>query len=255
MLIYIFYICVFLFVFFFEKSVRYMINNYLFEQDLKMLLETNSTIDFMTFQKNRYQKSSRVLLLLLFYPLLNFNLFYGIFIVALSFHYYKKSYFEIKRRFNKDLSLVRYQFPIYLRQIQILLYTNNVLNALIISKEYAPEIIVSELNILIDSLSKNPNNIQAFKNFMSQFKISEVDRAMKLLYRTYIVDKDESSKQLTRMISSTTKWIRQERLERQENSIKSYEWLGIVPLFGVTVVFLVIMAALLNNLFGKGGSL
>lgn len=255
MLIYIFYIIMFFFLFFFEKSLRHMINNYLFEQDLKLLLETNSTSDFSAFQEKRYHKSSRVLLLLVFFPLLKFNLFYGIFVVALSFHYYKKPYLDLKRKFKKDLSLVRYQFPIYLRQIQILLYTNNVLNALILSKEYAPEIIVSELNLLIESLSKNPNNIQAFKDFMSQFKISEVDRAMKLLYRTYIVDKDESSKQLTRMISSTTKWIRQERLERQEGSIKSYEWLGIVPLFGVTIVFLVIMAALLNNLFGKGGSL
>ena len=34
-----------------------------------------------------------------------------------------------------------------------------------------------------------------------------------------------------------------------------WTWVGIIPLFGVTIIFLVMMASLINSLFGKGVSL
>lgn len=154
--------------------------------------------------------------------------------------------------YQEDLNFVKYQFPIWLRQIQILLHNNNVINSLILSLPLAPPIIKNDLKELIETLSISPNNFAAFADFMDSFKISEVNRAMKLLYRCYIVDKDESYKQLNRMIASTTKWIRQERMTRQENKLTYFEWIGIIPLMGVTFVFLVIMASLLTNLFREG---
>lgn len=249
---YLFYIVVIISVLMFEKSLKYLFITYLYEEDLKLYLSYESDLTLEVFQADRYRRAGQILVTLLVSPLINFNIYFMIGVSLLSVYIYKKPYIKLKRDFERNLSLVRYQFPIYLRQIQILLYSNNVLNALIISKELAPTIIIKELEILIDALVSDPNNIQAFINFMSQYKISEIDRAMKLLYRTYIVDKDESSKQLTRMISSTTKWIRYERVARQDGNIKSLEWIGIIPLFGVTIVFLVIMASLITNLFGKG---
>lgn len=250
MMSYIFYFVFIISVLLLEKSIQSFALKYAYEQDLLILLDK---VSLEQFQKQRYIKTSRVLLMLLLFPLLKFNMYYFFIVLGVAFFEYKRPYLNLKAQFNKNLSLVRYQFPIWLRQIQILLYTNNVLNALKISLEAAPKIIHADLEILISILKRNPNELSAFTDFMSDYKISEIDRAMKLLYRTYMIEQDDTSKQLNRMIATTTKWIRFERLKRHEDNLKFYEWIGIIPLFGVTLVFLVIMASLLTNLFGKGG--
>lgn len=242
-----------LLLFLFEKSISNFFITYVYESDLKLYLSYKEKLDLKAFQERRYISSSKILFFIIFFPILKFNLYYLAFIVGLTYFVYKKPYLEIKREFKQNLALVRYQFPIWLRQIQILLHNNNVINSLILSKDYAPDIIKQDLEMLILQLSESPNNVNVFIGFMDQFNISEINRAMKLLYRCYIVDKNESSKQLNRLIATTTKWIRQERLERQEDKLSFYEWVGIIPLLGVSVVFLIMMASLLANIFGKGG--
>ncbi len=249
MMTFIAFIVILLIILLLEKSLKSFMLSYAYEDDIHILVSPD---DFENFQEKRYHNASRVLLLLLVLPFLDFNKVLFILICFVSFYEYKRSYLKLKTDFKNELSLIRYQFPIWLRQIQILLYSNNVLNALILSMDSAPLIIKEELNKLVSSLQERPNDLSAFTNFMSDYKISEVDRAMKLLYRTYLIDQEDTSKQLNRMVASTTKWIRFERQEKQKSSLKVYEWIGIIPLFGVTLVFLVIMASLLNNLGGKG---
>lgn len=239
-------------VFLFEKSIRNFFISYVYENDLVKYLNFDNKIDLETFQVNRYSKSGKNLILLVLLPLFNFNLYLLFFILALTYITYKRPYWKHKKMYEQNLALVRYQFPIWLRQIQILLHNNNVINSLINSQETAPTIIKKDLKLLINVLNESPNDINAFIQFMDYFKISEINRAMKLLYRCYLIDKNESSKQLNRMIASTTKWIRQERLQRQKDNLSYFEWIGIIPLFGVTIIFLVIMANLIINLFGKG---
>ncbi len=242
-----------LFLFLFEKSIRNFFTTYVYERDLELYLNYKESRDLKEFQEKRYNSSSKILFFIIFFPILKFNRYFLALIIALTAYTYKKPYLKIKKEYTESLALVRYQFPIWLRQIQILLHNNNVINSLIISKEFAPDIIKKDLEELIFILNKSPNNVNAFSAFMDQFNISEINRAMKLLYRCYIVDKNESSKQLNRLIATTTKWIRQERLERQEDRLSFYEWVGIVPLLGVTFIFLLMMASLLANIFGKGG--
>lgn len=250
MLTYMFYFIFIILIVLIEKSIRELFINHMFEHDLHIVLTSESIV---TFQNDRYRKSSRVLLLLLLLPILDFNKAYLIIVIVCASIEYKRPYLVLKKKFDKKLSLVRYQFPIWLRQIQILLYSNNVLNSLRLSLPSAPVIIKKDLILLINTLTNNPNDLAAFVDFMSEYKINEIDRAMKLLYRTYMVEQEDTSKQLNRMITTTTKWIRFERVQSNEENLKFYEWIGIIPLFGVTVVFLVIMASLLTNLFGKGG--
>lgn len=242
-----------LLLFLFEKSINNFFITYVYENDLELYLNYKEERDLKTFQEKRYISSSKILFFIIFFPILKFNIYYLLIIAALTIYAYKKPYIKIRREYKESLALVRYQFPIWLRQIQILLHNNNVINSLILSKDFAPDIIKDDLDEMIIQLNKSPNNVAAFVSFMDQFNISEINRAMKLLYRCYIVDKNESSKQLNRLIATTTKWIRQERLERQKDNLSFYEWVGIIPLLGVTIMFLVMMASLLANIFGRGG--
>ena len=239
--------------FLFEKAISNFFITYVYEKDCRHYLNFSKNKNLEVFQQRRYIKSSKILFFIIFWPVLKFNYYYLIAIMALTYHAYKQPYWKLKREFKASLALVRYQFPIWLRQIQILLHNNNVINSLILSQKQAPDIIKIDLNKLIEILNESPNNVLAFANFMDQFNITEINRAMKLLYRCYLVDKTESSQQLNRMIASTTKWIRHSRIERQNDNLAFFEWIGIVPLIGVTLIFLVLMASLLAGIFGRGG--
>ncbi|NLY63261.1 MAG: hypothetical protein GX074_05335 [Erysipelothrix sp.] len=240
---------------FFENSINYIFINYIYESDLKDLLFLLADQDFRQFQESRYKKSSRLLIMLLITPLLDFNLYLISIIIFLSIYEYMRPYLSLKNAYKQRIAELRFQFPIWLRQVQILLYNNNVLNAMDLSLVDAPKVMALDLVILLDSLKTNPNDIGAFSSFMSNYKIQEIERAMKLLYRSYVVDQKDANLQLERMIASTTKWMRDERLERNTNYLSKFEWVGIIPLFGVTIIFLVMMASLINSLFGKGVSL
>lgn len=252
MLRFILFIPLIILLFLFENSIKNFFQNYVFEDDLKKLIIHNKNISFIDFQIDRYKKSSRFIIFVILLPLFNFNLYYFALIIFLSYFAYKKPYWSYKKKYKESISLVKYQFPIWLRQIQILLHNNNVVNSLEFSLQLAPDIIKKDLENLIIQLNRSPNDINVFTNFMDYLEISEINRAMKLLYRCYLVDKDESAKQLNRMIASTTKWIRQERISRQKDKLSYFEWIGIIPLLGVTIIFLVIMASLITNLFEGG---
>lgn len=238
----------------FEKSVKHFVTSYVYEDNLMTILKQFNDLDFVSFQNKRYGKSSFILMLMMFLPLLKFNIYFALFCVVIALFEYKRPYILLLKQYNKQLSDIRFQFPIWLRQIQILLYNNNVLNAIEISIASAPVIMQDELNVLVEKLRVNPNDYNAFTQFMSNYNIQEIERALKLLYRAYVIEQDDATIQIGRMINSTTKWMRSERKNRQEDSLKLFEWIGIIPLFGVTVVFLIMMASLINNLFGKGAT-
>lgn len=254
MLIIFFYGIALLFYWLFEKSVKHFITTYVYEDQLPTILIQFNDLEFKDFQNKRYEKTSLILLLLLLLPLLKFNVYFVLLCLLMSVFEYKRPYVLLLRKYNRQLSEIRFQFPIWLRQIQILLYNNNVLNAIEISIQSAPNIMKNELVELVGKLRLNPNDINAFTSFMSNYNIQEIERALKLLYRAYVIEQDDASIQIGRMINSTTKWMRSERQFRQEDSLKLFEWIGIIPLFGVTIVFLIMMASLISNLFGKGAT-
>ena len=54
------------------------------------------------------------------------------------------------------------------------------------------------------------------------------------------------------MIQTTTKWLRSEREEHHKDAMAIYEWFSMIPLFGVTLLFLAIMCEVVMNMFMNG---
>ncbi len=141
---------------------------------------------------------------------------------------------------------------IWLRQLQILLQSNTVSQSLRLSLSHAPALIRHDLKKLIDEIDKDALNITPYLNFLSAYRLSEIERAMKLLYRYNTVGKDDAYLQFNRMIQTTTKWLRSEREEHHKDAMTIYEWFSMIPLFGVTLLFLAIMCEVIMNMFTNG---
>ncbi|NLC34476.1 MAG: hypothetical protein GX760_04340 [Erysipelothrix sp.] len=255
MSILLFYALVILAYFFFEHAIAQTVKKYIYEDNLELILKITTDQHLDEFQNLRYKKMSQIVLFGLLFPLLKFNVYFILTIVIASIYSYKLPYLRLNKQYKHNIALLRFSFPVWLRQIQILLYNHNVINAIELTIDNAPHILSDQLESLVKSLKKNPNDLDAFNQFMIEYRILEIDRAMKLLYRAYTVEQDDTRIQLSRMIESTTKWMKQERRKRNEAVLKQYEWLGILPLLSVTVIFMIMMVGLINNLFGKGGGI
>lgn len=200
----------------------------------------------------RFRKSKIVLILLIFWNIFDYSIIYLFIIIGLFLFLLKKDDIKIKNQLSRDKNLLKFQFPIWLRQLQILLQTNTVNQSLKLSYHYAPKLIKKELKDFIQEIENDALNITPYLNFLKYYRLNEIERAMKLLYRYNTVGKDDAYVQFNRMIQTTTKWLRSERTEHHKNSLALYEWISMIPLVGVTVLFIAIMCEVIINMFSNG---
>jgi len=175
-------------------------------------------------------------------------------LVSILLYRYESDYLKLRSKTRRLKSQIRYQFPIYLRQIQVLLQNNTVVTTIDLSQHYAPSLFRAEVAYFVEQLRQRPQDIDPYLDFLSFYQLPEIARAMKLLYRYNTVGQADSYHQLNRMIQSTSKWLREERISRKTNAQAAYQWWGMVPLFGVTLLFLSVMMNILMTMFGKGVS-
>lgn len=212
-------------------------------------LETPNPNDW---EKKRYQTLKRARFLILGTLFVsNPRLYMMIWVLSLVVMY-KLPYWRLRWSYHKKVTQVRYLFPIYLRQLQVLLQNNTVVKAIEASIESVPSLFKSDIQNLYQSLSEDPLCLDTYLNCMSRYHLPEIQRAMKWLYRYQSIGQDDAYRQFNRMISSTSKWLRQTRLESKSESIQIYQWLGMFPLLGVTLVFLSAMMSLSLSFFERG---
>ena len=158
----------------------------------------------------------------------------------------------LERKARIKIKSIRYHFPIYLRQIQVLLQNNTVVKSIELSLEYVPDILRDDIVKLNDKLRLEPNNMSHYVNCMKQYNLVEIQRSMKWLYRYQNFGYIDAYSQFNRMLISTSKWLRQSRIENKNDSIQVYQWMGMLPLIGVTFVFISAMMSVVISLFERG---
>ena len=88
-----------------------------------------------------------------------------------------------KRAARKKLTeYIKACFPEWLMQLSLLMQSENVQMAIFRSYDDAPEILKPELQRMIGRLQLNPNDKNAYMDFLSEFTLPEVRSTMKMLY-------------------------------------------------------------------------
>lgn len=218
------------------------------EKDLDRLTSI-AKLNSIVFQRKRIQalKWARYLLLLFLFIQLNF-LRIG-FVILFYVLIYMWPYIRLKNSVYQRIQQIRYQFPIYLRQLQVLLQNNTVVSAIEASLDQVPSLFIQDIYDLHQALLLAPMDLNIYLNCMKIYDLPEIQRAMKWLYRYQSLGTQDVNRQFNRMILSTTKWLRQTRLDAKQQKLMLYQWWGMVPLFGVTLVFLSAMMSVANSFF------
>lgn len=202
-------------------------------------------------QKRRYIQSHRLrwvwLVSVVWVNTVQFDLLF----ISLIILCYTMPWIKLKSTVKRQSDLIRYQFPIYLRQLQILLQNNTVVKAIELSITQAPPYLRLELRLLHQRLLSQPGRLSSYTAFMSRLELSEIQRAMKWLYRFENTGQQDAARQFNRMIASTSKWLRQERQYAKQKRLMISQWLGMIPLVGVTLVFLSAMMSILMTMFER----
>lgn len=237
-----------LLLFLFHKTFDPLLASLIHEDDLNELIHEDS----QKYLLKRIRKSKIALIPLCLWSKLDYSFTFLFLILLIFIFLLKKDYWILKQNVKRKSRLLKFQFPIWLRQLQILLQSNTVAQSLRLSLDHAPTLIQNDLKKLIDEIDKDALNITPYLNFLSAYRLSEIERAMKLLYRYNTVGKDDAYLQFNRMIQTTTKWLRSEREEHHKDAMAIYEWFSMIPLFGVTLLFLAIMCEVVMNMFMNG---
>lgn len=221
------------------------------ESDLEHLCQM-SNVEMDDFQSRRLKAALRTSLILPFLMFVKVSWSMQLLFIVLVVLVYRWPYMKLVKRFNGSIQRLRYEFPIWLRQLQILLQSNTVAVSMEISIPMAPLMIRAQLHSLIHRIRQAPQQIDTYTDFLSGYRLMEVTRAMKLLYRYNAVGQADSVRQLNRMITTTGKWLRQQRIQDQGSQSALLQWWGILPLLSVTVVFLVMMMVTITSFMERG---
>jgi hypothetical protein len=202
-------------------------------------------------QRRRYERSHRLRWVWLISVVWIKGIQFDVLWLIMIFITYMIPWLRLRSEVKKQAELIRYQFPIYLRQLQILLQNNTVVKAIELSIPQAPSYLRKELKLLHERLMSEPGRLGSYTAFMSHLEQSEIQRAMKWLYRFENTGQRDASRQFNRIITSTSKWLRQERQYAKQKRLMISQWLGMIPLIGVTLVFISAMMSVLMTMFER----
>ncbi len=218
---------------------------YLCESDLKTLCQILDK-DIRVIKKKRYHYLYLVPPLILVPNIFKCILGMGV------LYLYLREYRSLKVEFIKLKNQIHYEFPMWMRSIQCHLQNSTVVSAIQSSHKTAPTLIQYHLEDLIWKLSYKPDDLQTFEGFMSEYENVDIRKMMKVLYRYTVMSKDEGSKHLDRMIQSTSQWMAHSRTLKQTEKLDVYSILGIIPVFVVSVFFILMMGLMMLVMFEGG---
>ncbi|QNN61047.1 hypothetical protein H9L01_01395 [Erysipelothrix inopinata] len=161
---------------------------------------------------------------------------------------------KLQRQFLKIQVELKYEFPIWLRTLQMLLMDNTVVVALKISAENAPKLIKNDLNVLIKKITDDPWDATAFDNFLTEYEMIEIRKSMRTLQRLHRGNLSNINEQLETMYERSVDWIEIERVQYFKNKRDVKSWIAILPMFNVTVLFVVQMFLTIVSVIEGGGN-
>lgn len=156
------------------------------------------------------------------------------------------------RQYRKELSMLLYEFPIWLRELQCLLAYNTVYQAIKTSCEIAPKSLRYSINELVKGIEMYPSSIEPYHNFLKDYDSLEVRRVMKVLHRVGTAGTDDASIRLNAMISESHQWLMFSRNQKKEMKITQISAMGLIPLVCVGILFLLLMGIVVVSLMEGG---
>lgn len=148
-----------------------------------------------------------------------------------------------KRKLVKE---IQNAFPRWIMDILLLLQSENVYMALVKSLKHVPSLLKQEVEDLIARLEMNPEGMMPYHEFLKEFEIPEVQRAMGILYSLSIGNCGNEQKQIEELVDRNMVLLDRVDKERIKNKNAGMYLLFLAPVGLASMKLLVDMAVFLK---------
>lgn len=182
------------------------------------------------------------------YPILSSVFLYGLFCFLLLG--FKIPYFYLKMMVKKKTQQVFTDFPLWLSSLEVLILSNNIPNTLKKSFMTCPVSIKKDLQILIGKIEQDPMNQQNYIDFLSQYKLADINELMLDLYQFNYLDKSLMISEFAVLHKRLNALNSSNRKRLHEQSLFFIGAINSIPLFLLSIYILLIANMLSNVLIG-----
>lgn len=214
----------------------------LFKEGLYLIEERDITERCELLNENIQEfRKKRILLLLALFPFIAMLTYKNKKLFFITVLIYKIPYIKLCQRNKVQVEQLKYEFPLWFRQVQGLLQTNTVYNALSISRSFAPPLIKRELEVMLSQLDINPLDRSIYEEFMRQYHLYEIKKSMLSLYRMNFMNEDEIIEVIDINRISQYEALSKARTKKMCQRITALRFLSFLPMLSVSFLFIYLM--------------
>lgn len=209
------------------------IKSFFIEKDLKIYLE-NFNLNYKKYMKNRILQSLMIIVIVIIFTLILKSPKILILAIPLSILIYKYKYISLIKYKKNQIIMKKRMFPIFVKEILLLVRTNNIYNALKKEIEYTPEPIKTYLIELIEDIDKDKSK-KPFDKFADKMEFEQSSLVMSMLYtfNEYALNRDHL-KSLELLISQLYNNEIEEYIENKKKNLWIYSNYTILTMLAFT---------------------
>ncbi|MDD2376360.1 MAG: hypothetical protein PHD15_02140 [Clostridia bacterium] len=156
------------------------IKSFFIEKDLKLYLE-NFNLNYKKYMKNRIMQSIMIIIIVIIFTAVFKSPKILLLSLPLAVLTYKYKYMILVKYKKNQIIMKKRMFPIFVKEILLLVRTNNIYNALKKEVEYTPEPIKTYLVDLVKDID-NDKSKKPFDDFANKMEFEQATLVMSMLY-------------------------------------------------------------------------
>ena len=155
---------------------------------------------------------------------------------------------------NSILHEVKKMFPTWMRNLVLLLQTDNVHVAIRKSYDDCPAILKPELRRLINNIAADPVSMKPFSSFLKDFDVPTLKLSVNYLYSMANMGSEGGTNQLDYLIEQNSKLSIVEEDIRNDEKLGGFSILVYMPMLLAVVKLCIDLVLLIGQFMGQMGS-
>ena len=147
--------------------------------------------------------------------------------------------FTNKKDKDRVIKEIKKSFPVWLRNMVLLLQINNVNVAIQLSLKTCPTVLKPHIEKLLKGIEENPASSEPFDKFCEEYDLPDMKLTVHFLYYLSTFDSDEMIGQLDYIVQQNTHFTLNEEKIRNEDSLSMMGMLILLPM-GISIMKLVL---------------
>lgn len=167
----------------------------------------------------------------------------SLFVAIMVFTTQNRKYNTAFKKLNTHFSI---EFPNWLRQVTLNLYTQTVINAIEESQYTCSYPMYRQLELFNEEIDKNPTSIKPFSELLHEFNLKEAQSSLKVLYSVQTYGQNEIKDQISSLVNRNQSMLDKAESLKNQSNLSGVETLGYVPM----IIFSISMIVNMVLLFG-----